>query len=164
MYKLNQNSTTITRLSDNASIPTDPANSDYREYLTLLSDGYIPIPVDVPTLDDIKATQIAILTAACGAEILSGFTSIALGAGYTYPSKHNDQTNLIGAVASGLPVKFWAKDTAGVWSRPLHTAAQIKQVLVDGATTYQSLSAKLLDLVTTINEATTAAAVQAVVW
>jgi len=57
-----------------------------------------------------------------------------------------------------------SKDAAGVWSRPLHTALQIKQVLVDGATTYQSYSTKLLDLVTKVNAAITVAAVMAVVW
>lgn len=44
MYKLNQNS--ITRLSDSASIPTDPANTDYAQYLQWLSEGNTPTPAD----------------------------------------------------------------------------------------------------------------------
>ena len=117
-----------------------------------------------PTLDQAKTAQIATLTNSCGAAIIAGFPSSALGTAYTYPSKPNDQTNLIGAVASGLSINFWAKDANGVWSRPLHTALQIKKVLVDGVTTYQSYSAKLLDLVTKVNAATTVEAVQAIVF
>jgi hypothetical protein len=38
----------IKRLSDNAFIPMDPANTDYQEYLTWLSEGNSPIPADTP--------------------------------------------------------------------------------------------------------------------
>ena len=39
----NQNSTTqIKRLSDNAVIPFDPANTDYQEYLEWISEGNTP--------------------------------------------------------------------------------------------------------------------------
>ena len=47
MYKLNQYG--ITRLLDNASIPNDPANTDYAEYLLWLLDGNTPEPADIPT-------------------------------------------------------------------------------------------------------------------
>jgi len=48
MYKLNQNSTSITRLSDGASIPDDEANTDYAAYLQWLSEGNTPQPADIP--------------------------------------------------------------------------------------------------------------------
>ena len=47
-YKLDQNSTSITRISDNASIPADPANTDYAAYLQWLSEGNTPEPADIP--------------------------------------------------------------------------------------------------------------------
>jgi hypothetical protein len=36
----------IKRLSDNAFIPFDPANTDYAEYLKWLDEGNTPLPAD----------------------------------------------------------------------------------------------------------------------
>ena len=38
----------IERLSDNAFIPFDPANTDYQEYLKWLEAGNTPLPADTP--------------------------------------------------------------------------------------------------------------------
>lgn len=38
----------IKRLSDNAFIPFDPANTDYAEYLKWLAEGNEPLPADAP--------------------------------------------------------------------------------------------------------------------
>lgn len=52
-YKLTS-STTILRLADNASIPADPANRDYAEYLVWLSEGNEPLPVDPPSAEQLR--------------------------------------------------------------------------------------------------------------
>ena len=60
MYKLNHNSTQITRLADGASIPNDPSNSDYAAYLEWVEEGNTPEAADVPpdpTYKELRAAE-----------------------------------------------------------------------------------------------------------
>ena len=36
----------VSRISDGASIPFDPANTDYQEYLKWVAEGGVPLPPD----------------------------------------------------------------------------------------------------------------------
>ena len=55
MYKINKftiagnECQALVRLSDNAFIPFDPANTDYAAYLQWLSEGNQPLPADEVT-------------------------------------------------------------------------------------------------------------------
>ncbi len=63
MYKLTKENQSVIRLDDGASIPTDPGNSDYTQYLQWINEGNTPEPhlTTQELLDDailLKITEI----------------------------------------------------------------------------------------------------------
>jgi hypothetical protein len=117
--------------------------------------------------------RITALSTACEVAIVSGFTSDALGTSHTYQSDRDDQLNLIGAVSAAADMPFKCADATGAWGYRLHTAAQLRQVLNDGAavklTHLQTFGIKrtqvdaiVADATLTDNEKRTA--IDAVVW
>jgi len=48
MYKIitSDGSSIVQRLSDNACIPFDPANTDYQAYLKWVAEGNTPLPAE----------------------------------------------------------------------------------------------------------------------
>lgn len=62
-YKLTNNPNIVVRTSDGASIPADPANTDYAEYLRWVDAGGVPDPADQPSARDIAMAAIATLEA-----------------------------------------------------------------------------------------------------
>jgi hypothetical protein len=61
-YKLTPHGS-VTRLPDGASIPADPANTDYAEYLRWVEAGGVPDPVDPPDPREAILAEIAALEA-----------------------------------------------------------------------------------------------------
>ncbi|MBK3786499.1 hypothetical protein G3A43_40580 [Paraburkholderia aspalathi] len=85
-----------------------------------------------PEIDNVRASKLAELSAACEALILSGFHSDTLGAPRLYPYTDRDQMNLHVAVldaAINADTVDWATplmcaDAAGAWSYVMHSPAQ----------------------------------------
>ena len=120
---------------------------------------------DFRTLDQVKTSQKALINSAAHNEIIAGFSSDALGDAYMYQSEETDQLNLIGMVMAGTDDYFKCSADGGqTWGYELHTAAQLKQVLEDGKAIKLGILQKAQSLKGQIDDATTIADVEAIVW
>lgn len=116
------------------------------------------------SLTDVANMQAKALAQACQQQIVSGFTSAALGAVHNYASTAIDQRNLILAAQSSKGGLLSCQDSTGAWVRVMHAQAQAQQVLEDFVAMADAARTKLSALETQIASATTVAAVQAVLW
>jgi hypothetical protein len=123
-----------------------------------------PPPSDAELLAEAKLVRTAGINTACAAEITGGFVSNALGTPHTYDSDDTDQLNLIGAAGTGVDTLYKCTDAAGFKDFRLHTAAQIKQVLEDGAMVKLLALQKAAVLKAQVAAAGTVVEVEAVVW
>lgn len=56
-YKLKQNC--VIRLEDNAEIPMQETNQDYRDYLVFVADGGVPLPADEISIAALRSAKLA---------------------------------------------------------------------------------------------------------
>jgi hypothetical protein len=117
----------------------------------------------------IKAKQISSL---CEAEITAGFESNALGTIHTYPSDRDDQLNLSGTIqrsmmAGVLPTDtfaFLCKNSSNEWGYVFHTPLQIQKVGEDAYLHILNARVKNATLQGQINNCTTQAELDLIVW
>lgn len=111
------------------------------------------------------------LDARCKKEILSGFSSSALGVDHHYPSKETDQANLNASVTSSFytnlltnwATPFWCERN-GIWDYKMHSAGQIQQVGLDGKNAILGYLAKNQTLHTQLQQALTLEDIEAIQW
>ncbi len=119
-----------------------------------------------------RAQKLAELSVACGAAIVGGFQSSALGALYHYPGTQIDQLNLTAlftaslapGLAPGWHAPFSCADTLGVWARRDHTAAQMQAAFGDGKSRYIACVQHLDSKRAEVAAASTREHVEAVAW
>jgi hypothetical protein len=121
------------------------------------------------TVEVASASKVASLVKACQKDILSGFTSKALGSSHLYGSSQTDQLNLAhdAALASGdatFKADIGCSTDGKSWAFETHTAAQVKTVADDMQTARQLARLKLAELKANVAKAASAADVAAITW
>lgn len=125
-----------------------------------------------PTLEVLREKKTNEINAACGSQIIQGFTSDALGSIKHYQGEQIDQLNLIGVVAGGIDDMFkcgtedasFATNGIIAWAYEPHTIAQLTQVLNDGKAYKQTLLQKAYTLKAEIEAASIVDEVNAIAW
>ena len=84
-------------------------------------------------LNKLKEQKINEMNTKCD-ELLTKFSSSALGEEYIYDAKLEDQLNLMGLVSANIDSFFRCRKKEGVKANVEHTKEQLKQVYIDGLT------------------------------
>lgn len=119
------------------------------------------------TLAEAKAIKIAGLQAAYEAAMQAGFTSSALGTPHFYLTNDHRIALLAGAVSSGSQRNYFCQDLGtGQWAQTPHTAAQMRQVVDDGAVVAEGYIARLTSRIAQVQDplTDTQAKVDAINW
>lgn len=148
--------------------------SDINWLNTPVQDIPSQVTLDTKILDMYKTNKITELSDMCHVSIISGFISNALGQNYIYDSEEVDQINILGVVSSTMPtalaplgssIYYACRNVAtNVKSYVVHSHAQLREVLEDGADRKLSLLQQFHSLQNQVNACTTAGQVQAIVW
>jgi hypothetical protein len=116
MYALT-NSTSIRRISDGAFIPSDPANSDYAQYLLWVAAGNAPDPADpadpvVPSVISMTQARLALLDAGLLDAVEHGILSMPRAAQIDWEFRHTvERTSpLVATFAASLHLDDAALD------------------------------------------------------
>lgn len=117
-------------------------------------------------LQQARSEALAVLSAACQAEITAGVISSALGAEHLYGSDEKDQANLLGAIALTLePIPYTCTEVAtGEKAMRNHTRSQLQTLLQDAAFRRIRLQQRYEALRVVIEQATTLETIAAVRW
>lgn len=104
------------------------------------------------------------LSAACSADIMTGFSSSALGEPHHYAAELENQINLIGAIAFDLPIPYTCTNSAGVKVPRVHTQDQMRQVFLDGVARKTELIARFHALKALVQEASSSQMLSQISW
>lgn len=122
----------------------------------------------VAQMEMVVELQVQAMSEACGIEIVGGFTSSVLGAPKIYDTQPEDQINLLGSVAATAPDKsqyFSCRDpNTRAKTYELHTHAQLRQLLDEGAMWKLSLLQKFHQKRAQVAACKTIEEIQAITW
>lgn len=136
---------------------------------TVVECGYVYqnsafINPNAPDLPTMQQQQAQMLSRACAQQILTGFTSSALGVAHHYASTAIDQRNLILAAQSTNGGLLSCRDATSAWGRLRHTQAQAQQALEDFVALADEARTKLSMLEMQVTSANTVAVANTIKW
>ncbi|MGE4382259.1 MAG: hypothetical protein AB7D41_03580 [Arcobacter sp.] len=169
----NRNKTVYSTITKEASII---------DYLGVIKDGFtlsVPTEFDkwenntwIKDIEAIRASKLLIINTECNKAIVSGFKSSTLGEEYFYYSTLEEQTTLNSLINLGFDSNFKAQkislvegvEIKGERKQYPHTLAQLREILIAGATHIKAQIDKKDLLEIQINNATTAAELELINW